>query len=84
MFAGCELLTHELHAESDMCSGLLKFNLKILVPLGAMNRFIQNLQVAELGAREKTNDEVGWARARLCSPRPLSSNPVFKSNVFQG
>ena len=48
---GCELLTHEPNAESNVFFRLLKLNLELLVPLGAIDRFVQVLKVAELCTR---------------------------------
>ena len=48
MSTGCQLLTHEPMAESDMFLRLHKLNFELLVPLGAIDRFVQVLDVAEL------------------------------------
>ena len=45
---GCELLTHEPNAESNMFFRLRKLNFELLVPLRPIHRFVQVLEVAEL------------------------------------
>ena len=68
---------------------LLSFNLDFLVPLGAIDRFIQILKIAELrtwgehmikyGALARTD-----SRARRCSFRLLRSHPVLRSRLWPG
>ena len=54
VFTRCELLTHEPNAESNMFFRLLKLTPELLVPLWAVDRFVQVLEVAELCTRGET------------------------------
>ena len=86
---GCELLTYEPNEESYMFLRLLKLNFQLLVPLGAIDRFIQVLEVAERCTRGEDIIRYGAfdrssSRARRCLLRLLRSHPVFKSRQSPG
>ena len=46
-----QLLTHEFDTESDMRLCLFKLDRELLMPLGAINRFVKVLEITEFSAR---------------------------------
>ena len=89
MSARSKLFAHEANAKPDMFFCLLKFNLKFLMTLWAVDRFIQILKIAKLGTRGEHMIRYGAlartnSRARRCSPLLLRSHPVLRSRLSPG
>jgi hypothetical protein len=82
MSARSKLFAHEANAKPDMFFCLLKFNLKFLMPLWAVDRFIQILKIAKLGTRGGTYDKVrGPCSDQLPCPPLLTSVAQIPSGL---
>ena len=83
---GCDLPSHELNAETHVRLCLFELNRKLLMSLGAVDRFIQTLKVAELRTRGEILQSTVLATEQIlvlvaALLDPLRSHLDFKSRL---